>query len=117
MQKNVDKHFIEDVARNKEEMLYILAHVRKYFLPPGQFLTNKYIGQILSGKKKLILASQVTSTWVPPSSPYFKMEDIFDSVKKLIPDLEMYMPILAEGQNPPRSYFFQVVTYFLPNFA
>ena len=73
---NVDKTFLQDVARNRQEMIYFLGHVNQFYLPPTQYMTNRYIGLLLSGKKKLLRLSELVSDWVPPQSQFMKMPDI-----------------------------------------
>lgn len=97
MNVKTDRAFIEDIAKNKREMIYFLSHVSEFFLPPSKYLTNKFIGQILAGKKKMLKVSDLKSSWIPPQSQYVKLADIYKSAKEIVPDLDQYMPIVPKG--------------------
>lgn len=100
------KNVLEQNVRNRAEMLYLLEHVKRFYLPPENFMTNRYISALLTGKKKLLKIDDVSSFWCPPMTPYFTITDVYNSMLKSFPDIEVYMPLLSKNQNPPRKYFY-----------
>lgn len=103
----INKVQLQDLVRNRDELLFAFEHIHQYYLPPENFLTNKYLGMVLRGEKLLFKLDKLSSYWVPPQSPYLTVSDIYAELKTKIPKIESYMPLLSEGTPPPRKYFFR----------
>lgn len=52
--ETITKTDLEDLVRNKEELIFFFEHSNQLYLPPRQWITNKYLGLLLSGEKKLL---------------------------------------------------------------
>jgi hypothetical protein len=79
---NLTKATLEENVRNKSELLYLLEHVQRCYLPPPTFLTSRYLSALLSGKKKVLKVDEVISFWTPPVTPYFTVSDVYNSMLK-----------------------------------
>lgn len=82
----ITKTDLEDRLRNKEELVYFFEFIGQYYLPPDSYVSNHYLGQLLSGEKKLLRLNEMASTWVPPHTPFLRVRDMFDDIVGKMPD-------------------------------
>lgn len=113
----VSKEDLERIVNNKEELVYFFQHLNNAYLPPDKFVTLRYLGALLSAEKRCIRVTEIRSSWMPKSSPYLTVADLYADILHKYPEFEQYMPFLPDNVAPPRQYFFTVANSLLPNFA
>ncbi len=100
----------KDVAR-KIPSLQHFAHLYEvkagYYLPPRYALSWRYVHQVLTGKKKLVRASEVGH---PVSLPRFRGLQIEREWRRVqnVGDFATYFPDIPRGNHVPREYFLNV---------
>ena len=84
-----------------------------YFLPPKRYITWPYIAQVLKGEKLLIKQNQVKINIIPPKIKDLTVKNIWNMLREDL-DLLRYFPDSCIEDEPPRAYFFSVVSAIRP---
>lgn len=86
----------------------------QYFLPPKRFITWPYIIQVLKGEKILLKQADIRINVVPPKIKQLTVKELW-GVLKTDYELLKYFPNLCAGMDPPRNYFFAIISVIRPN--
>ena len=106
----LNKYRTRDIVKkikSLQHFVYLYTEKGKFYLPPINYLTWEYVGEILSGQKKLLKAYQINSNFKMPKSKGMSVNGLFDELKT-DQEFMMYFPKITEKMNVPREYFFNV---------
>lgn len=104
---------LNSVVQSKDHLLSILAVRGKYYLPPPQFCTWKFLRQVLSGTKELLKIDEIDCIYKPPRLQEIPVARLFNQIRNN-PQLMRFFP---ETNRPmDKAYFFTVIASQSPGF-
>jgi len=85
-----------------------------YHLPPKKCITWPYIVQVLTGEKKLLKGDKLVLNRTLPRIKELSMKEVWPKFQN-DQELISYFPDFEDGRNPPRLYFFQILSAIRAN--
>ena len=83
-------------------------------MPPKRYITWPFIKQVLEGKKKLLKQSHIRINIIPPKIRDLTVKKIWNYLKNDL-DLLAYFPDQCLELEPPREFFFSIVSSIRPD--
>jgi hypothetical protein len=86
----------------------------QYHLPPKRYITWPFIFEVLNGTKKLLKQNQVKINVIPPRIKHLRIKEIWTHLKE-DEDLLRFFPNQCLKYEPPRSFFFTILSTVKPH--
>ena len=100
-------------ARSKKEVYNVLTVEGELYLPPIVDTTQKYLKEILTGKKKYLLCKDVKISKVPHTEK-LRIRDILAFALKHI-EIQSYIPEYEYNKPPHRDWLCNVINSLIPD--
>ena len=100
-------------ARSKKEVYNVLTVEGELYLPPIADTTQKYLKEILTGKKKYLLCKDVKVAKVPHTEK-LRIRDILAFASKHI-EIQSYIPEYEYNKQPHRDWLCNVINSLIPD--
>lgn len=104
---------LEELISSKDHFIQLFTVQGRYLLPPKQYISWRWISEILNGTKVLLPLSRVPCLYLPPKVSELTVKNLYEQVKD-DDRISRFFPTTNRPQD--KRYFFAILAAILPDF-
>lgn len=91
-----------------------VTSIVQYYLPPKRLISWPFIFKVLSGEKRLLKQAEIRISIVPPKIKHLQVKQIWSEIRE-DENVNCFFPDCCFDADPPRHYFFAVISTVRPD--